>query len=145
MLEAAEKQQIPSISDPEPKARRAALEVRIQQRLPYYTLIERIRIHDFHRFGIVPPDPALQETMFGGPVKLQTQGGMASVALTASGPQAITTGNSSVEQQRPLLIHDGMFFDEGLSKYVNLDEILGAFLSNAPSVIADFERLVGGR
>src|SRR5262245_43513705 len=47
MLEAAEKQEANGLS-------RDALEDRISPMVPYYALIERIRIHDFHRFGIAP-------------------------------------------------------------------------------------------
>ena len=36
-----------------------------------YDLIERIRIHDFHRLGLVPPDPRFKVMMQRGPVKLR--------------------------------------------------------------------------
>jgi hypothetical protein len=95
---------------------RDTLERQISGKLPYYPLIERIRIHDFHRFGLVPPDPNLKQVMFGGPMKLMAQKGAAAVALTPQGQRASTTGNSQVQFQRPLLVQDGDFFDDDSSK-----------------------------
>lgn len=112
MFEAAEKQEVKHLNDPNPKVNRDTLEGQISGKLPYYTLVERIRIHDFHRFGLVPPDPNLKQVMFGGPMKLMAQKGAAAVAVTAQGPRASTTGNSQVQFQRPLLVQDGEFFDD---------------------------------
>jgi hypothetical protein len=136
MLEAAKKQEVKGLDDADPDKNRAALEGRISPMLPYYALIERIRIHDFHRFGVVPPDPRVREVMFGGPVRLTAQKGAASVALTSEGPQYRTTGNSKKALQRPLLADDGLFFDDDSSRYVSLEEVLKAFLSACPEVIS---------
>ncbi len=142
MLEAAEKQEVKELNDPDPKKNRTALEDHISGRLPFYTLIEHIRIHDFHRFGILPPDPALKQVMLGGPVKLIAQKGLAAVSMTAQGLEELTTGGSQVKPQRPLLNKDGAFFDEQSSEYVSLDKALQAFLREAPDVISEFEKLV---
>ncbi len=108
MLEAAEKQEIKGLN-------RKALEDQISRKLPFYTLLEHIRIHDFHRFGILPPDPALKQVMFGGPLKLIAQKGVAVVSMTAQGVKVQTTGESHVLQ---------------------------AFLRKAPNVITEFEKLI---
>ncbi len=142
MLEAAEKQEVKGFTDPDPKKNRKALEDQISEKLPFYTLLEHIRIHDFHRFGILPPDPAKRQVMFGGPVKLIVQKGVAAISMTEQGIEVQTTGGSQVKQQRSLLNQDGAFFDEQSSGYVSLDNVLQAFLREAPDVISEFEKLV---
>ncbi|MCG6856779.1 MAG: hypothetical protein LJE67_01790 [Salaquimonas sp.] len=144
MLEAAEKQEVGNSYDSNLNADRKALEEQIAPMLPYYFLIERIRIHDFHRFGILPPDHELKEMFFGGPVELIAQNGAATVALRPERPEYITNGNSWVQGQRPLLNQDGLFFDDDSSKCVTLHEILETFLAKAPDAISAFaERLKG--
>jgi len=142
MLEAAEKQEVKNLQNPDPKLNRKAFESDVTSKLPYYLLLERIRIHDFHRFGILPPDPNFTQVMFGGPMKLKTQKGVAALAVTDQGPQVLTSGNSKVELQRPLLIRDGEFFDDSSSKYVNLGDVLNAFLARVPDVIVEFEKRI---
>ena len=142
MLEAAEKQEVRELNDPDPKKNRTALQDRISGKLPFYTLLEIVRIHDFHRFGILPPDPAIRQVMLGGPMKLIAQKGAAAVSVTPQGVEVQTTGGSQVKQQRPLLNQDGAFFDEQSSEYVSLDNVLQAFLREAPDVISEFEELV---
>jgi hypothetical protein len=135
MLEAAEKQEARGLS-------RDALEDQISPTVPYYTLIECIRIHDFHRFGIAPPDPSLTEIMVGGPMRLMAQKGSAAVVVVDGQLLVKTTGGSQVRLQRPLLCRDGEFFDEQSAKYVKLEEILTAFMARAPAVVSEFEKLV---
>jgi hypothetical protein len=142
MLEAAEKQEVKSLNANNSTSSRNALEALILPKLPYYSLIERIRIHDFHRFGLVAPNPEFIETMYGGPIKLTAQRGMASIAIPPSGPVVTLTGGSSIKMQRPLLVSDGKFFDDDSSTYVDLGEILNAFLAKAPQVVSEFAQLV---
>ncbi len=142
MLEAAEKQEVRGFNDSDPQKNRKALVDQISRKLPFYTLLEYVRIHDFHRFGILPPDPALKQVMLGGPLKLTAQKGLATVSMTAQGIKVQTTGGSQVKQQRPLLNQDGAFFDEQSSEYVSLDKALQAFLREAPDVISEFEKLM---
>lgn len=142
MLEAAEEGEIGSLTVASSKADRKELERKITPALPYYSLLERIRIHDFHRFGITPPDPSVRKMMLGGPMKLKLQSGGASIAATSDGPKFAATGKSSVELQRPLQIDDGTFFDEQSNRYVSLEEVIDTFLQQAPSVIAEFEKCV---
>ncbi len=142
MLEAAEKQEVKDSDDPDSKINREAFEDQVPRKLPFYNLLEIVRIHDFHRFGILPPDPALNQVVLGGPVKLTAQKGSATISMTAQGVEVQTTGGSQVKQQRPLLIQDGAFFDEQSSEYVSLDIALQAFLREAPDAISEFEKLV---
>jgi hypothetical protein len=139
MLEAASKQQVRDPGDPDARLDRAALELWFKPKLPYYALIECIRIHDFHRFGIVPQDPAMQSMMLGGPIKLKASQGLAGIV----GGVAVASGNSTVEQQRPLYIQDGEFLDNESSKLVRIDSVVGTFLAAAALVISEFENLVG--
>ena len=142
MFEAAEKSEVKGFNDHDQKTNRKALKDQISRTLPFYTLLEHIRIHDFHRFGILPPDPAVIQVMLGGPLKLTAHKGSAAVSITAQGVQIQTTGGSRVKPQRHLLNQDGAFFDERSSEYVSLDRILQDFLREAPDVISEFEKLV---
>ncbi len=56
---------------------REDLKAQLEKQIPWYDLIERIRIHDFHRFGLVPPDPRLEVMIQRGPVKLRARKGVA--------------------------------------------------------------------
>lgn len=132
IYEAADKQQLPQ--------RRNEIKKDIQQHLRWYSLIERIRIHDFHRVGIVPSDPRLTTTTLVGPVKLKARKGAAVYQVRREGPKKLTTGYSKIEEQRPLLIQGDRFFDDDAQKYVALSDILCDFLADASKVIEEFEK-----
>ena len=102
---------------------------------PRYELIEKIRIHDFHRFGLVLPDSHFKTLSINGPIKLKAHKGTAIYSI----PHKICTGNSHIEEQRPLLINDGKFFDEKKGEYVTLEQIVRDFLENIPAVIGWFK------
>ena len=142
MLEAAQKQEVKHLKGPDPKINRDLLEAHITPKISYYYLIERIRIHDFHRFGLTPPNPIVKEIRFGGPMKLTAQKGDAALSVTSQGPQISTTGGSHVKFLRPLLVEDGQFFDEDSNQYVSLERILTAFLEKVPAVVVEFEGFV---
>ena len=110
----------------------------IAPKLPYYNLLYRIRIHDFHRFGCLPPSQKYKTEFIGGPIKLRANKGIASLSLTAEKPKYVVTGNSSIEEDRPLFIRNGLFFDGESGKFVPLDKILDDFLRAVPSVIEYF-------
>jgi len=135
MFEAVDQRQLNST--------REDLKVHLCARIPWYDLIERIRIHDFHRFGLVPPDPRFKVMTHGGPVKLRAHKGAAVYRVPASGPEKLTTGNSDIQEQRPLLSIDGQFFDDATREYVSLDRILRDFVSAAVETIKEFERNLG--
>jgi hypothetical protein len=103
---------------------------------PRYSLVEKIRIHDFHRFGLVPPDRCFKTLSVGGPIKLMAHKGTAIYSIT----QKICTGDSNINEQRPLLIGNGKFFDEKTGEYVTLKQILKDFLEKIPAVIGWFEK-----
>jgi len=132
IFEAADKGQI--------NATREDLKVRLREQIPWYDLIERVRIHDFHRFGLVPPDPRFRVMMEGGPVKLRARQGTAVYRVPTTGPEKLTTGNSEIEEQRPLLSDDGKFFDDATRQYVSLDQIVRDFASAAVDAIGEFEK-----
>lgn len=139
-LEAAEKQELKDITDADPQVRRKRLEDDIRPQLPFYTLVEIIRIHDFHRFGIPPPNPAVREVFVGGPVKVTAQKGSVAVTLDSKGLDVQSAGNSHTKTQRPLVNADGAFWDEQTSQYMTLDAILDMFLSKADDVMGAFEK-----
>jgi len=140
MLEAAQKQEIGNLQDSDPKVNRDAFETTISRHVPFYLLIERIRIHDFHRFGLVPPNSEFREATVLGPIKLIANKGTAAVAMSSEGLRVIETGESKVKQQRPLVLDDGRFFDDESSQWVGLDEILRAVLKQSESILSVFEQ-----
>jgi hypothetical protein len=139
MLESAKQGEVKGFDGLDEQARGKALEELISGEIPFYSLITRIRIHDFHRFGILPPNPAKLTMTFGGPAKLQTEKGSAAIAVGPEGARTAVTGASQVKQQRSLLNVDGSFFDEESSTVVDLDTVLSTFLNAAPAIVSDFE------
>lgn len=131
MLTAAEKEEV--------NLTRENMKAHLRAKIPWFDLIERIRIHDFHRFGLVPPDPQLKVMMLGGPVKLKARKGAAIYRVTDSGPEKLTTGTSEIQEHRPLLINDGRFFDDATRTSVSLDQILQDFIPAAVNAIEEFE------
>jgi hypothetical protein len=142
MLTAAELQFLPSFLDRDIRKSRAMFEKEIRPRLPYYQLVEIIRIHDFHRFGCLLPDETYHNVSMQGPIKLTASRGSAALLLSPSGPVSVTTGESRIVPQRPLIVADGKFFDEESSLYLDLAEILDCYLQAVPSVITYFESLL---
>ncbi|MBI2337531.1 MAG: hypothetical protein HYU97_12300 [Deltaproteobacteria bacterium] len=142
MLEAADKQEVCDPKSPKAKINRTDLERLIEAQIPYYFLIERIRIHDFHRFGLLPPHTKYKTTMILGPLKLKSQKGGVNVQLGDVGLETTTTGNSVAKFQRPLIIQDGKMFDEESKEYVALKDILDKFLFEIPKVIKQFSDMV---
>jgi len=145
MLEAAEKQELKLFQNKDTKKSRKEFEEKLIPKLPYYSLLEKIRIHDFHRFGCIPPLQQHKRIFVGGPIKLIANKGSVSLALTPKGPIFAKAGNSSIETQRPLYTENGLFFDEESGKYVPLDKILDDFLSAVRVVITDFTMMVRAR
>ena len=132
ILEASDKEQI--------EEKREDVKVRLSSHIPWYNLIEKIRIHDFHRIGIVPPNPQVKSTMLIGPLQLRARKGSAVYQVRPCGPKKTITGNAEINEQRPLLYSDGRFFDDNTQKYVSLDEILRDFVDGAAETIAEFQR-----
>lgn len=142
MLTAASRQQVRN-SDGIGTSTREDLEASIASRLAHYELIERIRIHDFHRFGLVPTQGSHQtEVSVGGPIKVVGHSGSAAMFLTDYGIATSTTGEMNVKLQRPLVRRDDYFFDDELNQWNSLEHIVTAFLESTPDVIADFESLL---
>ena len=141
MLEAAEKQELIPFRNKDAKESYKKFEEKLAPTLPHYYLIEKIRIHDFHRFGCTPPSSKRRVAFFGGPIKLIAKGGVAALRITSKGPETVLTGNSRTKEQRPLYMDDGRFFEEESKKLLSLEEILGDFLDAVPSAIAEFKQL----
>lgn len=142
MLEAADKEEVKNFNNHALKPNRKNVESKLFSDLPYYLLLERIRIHDFHRFGIVPPDPNKHHSFIGGQIKFKIQNGTAAVSFTDQGIKESTSGNSIVQPQRPLLNQDGKFFDDNSCSYITLRDILKTFLAKVPEVVSSFEKIV---
>lgn len=141
MLDAAQMQQLKGFRNKDGQRSRKDFEETLLPVLPHYDLIEKIRIHDFHRFGLLPPDPKRREIFYGGPTTLRASQGAAVLSIPKDGPKITLTGQSSVKERRPLCSSDGRFFDEKSGMYLALDQILADFLNAVPDVIARFEKL----
>ncbi|MEX2214122.1 MAG: hypothetical protein WD768_08345 [Phycisphaeraceae bacterium] len=144
MLDAAENQELPAYHNKDVKKARKQFEEVLSPRLTHYALIERIRIHDFHRSGCVPPDPKRVEMFFGGQMKLTASKGAAVLSIPSTGPKVTLTGNSSVKDQRSLCNVDGAFFDPVSDQYLPLHRVLVEYLKDVPDTIAWFEEQMAG-
>jgi hypothetical protein len=143
MLEAAFKQELKGYQEPDANKNRKNFETTHLSTLPFYLLIEKIRIHDFHRFGCVLDLP---QVFYGGRTKLTASQGEAAIFFPLAGnggKEILTTGNSNVEEQRALLRNGDAFFDDSKSCYVKLDRILLENLNAIVPVISQFKDLIG--
>ncbi len=140
MLYAVEVQEIKPFPDSIKEKRRKEFKQELFNMLPYSSLLEKIRIHDFHRFGCLPPSQTHIHEFVGGPIKLKANKGMVSLSLLSKGTKLTVTGNSSFEEQRSLDTRNGSFFDDKSRQYVTLDRILNDFLSEVPNAITKFGR-----
>jgi hypothetical protein len=143
MLDAAEQQELSGFKDPDRKKSRREFEQRYLAGLPHYLLIEKIRIHDFHRHGCVPDTQAI---LLSGPIKLTACAGEAGISFPIHGAgtmQVMTTGRSKVQEQRPLLQYGFKFWDDVSNTCLALDEILVPYLNAIGPVINQFKSLTG--
>lgn len=141
MLEAVEHHELNGMEGIDAKERRKEFEDRHLAGLPYYALIEKIRIHDFHRFGLRPQ----LGLAVGGPIKFRGGPGEAAIAFPLHGPggkQVVATGRSKVIEQRPLAQQGMKFLDDASAEYKSLDEILTAYLGAVGPVIGTFRSLL---
>lgn len=145
MLTSAEKQELRDFRNKDEGRSYSDFEKVLEPKLPYYSLLKKIRFHDFHRFGCIPPDLAHHKSFLGGPIELVAKKGTAAIVMTPKGPKYTKTGNSSIKPKRPLCTDDGFFFDEHSEQYLSLEEILQKYLNAIPQVIADFESLMAVR
>ena len=129
MLEAAKMEVV--------KITRDDLEKQLISKLPGYMLIEKVRIHDFHRFGVMPRPGYFM----GGLVRLSARSGHAMMAPGPSGPGISTSGQSRVIEQRSLHFEKDRVFDDESRRYVTIDEMLGRYLDAVPAVIEGFRKL----
>jgi len=132
ILDAADKDQLDTSRD--------QLKKTLPKKLRWYNLIEKIRIHDFHRFGLIPPNPNMNGFFLGGPIKLHARKGKAVYSIPSTGPQKECTGNSCIKEDRPLISKDGHFCDDETNKYVTMEQILKDFLCDVPAVIDEFKK-----
>lgn len=141
MLEAAMKLELEGFQDADPKKNRNDFEAAHLLGLPHYHLIEKIRIHDFHRFGCKPK----AGFFCGGPIKLTANQGEAAIFWPLHGEskkEKIETGKSKVSEQRPLQVNGDKFLDEVSNKYLTLDEILGPYHAAIVPLVTTFKELV---
>jgi hypothetical protein len=129
MLEAADKQEV--------KKGRKELEKMLKSTLPRYLLIEKLRIHDFHRFGLLER-PGF---FLGGTIKLIANQGGASLRITPWGPKITLTGSSRVKRMRPLTMNGDKALDEDKNEYIPIERILSEYLDAVPKAIDEFLKL----
>lgn len=119
------------------KVGRDDLDQRLERILPGYLLIEKVRIHDFHRFGVIP----IPGISMGGLIRIQARGGHASLVLGPNGPEISTSGQSRVIQQRALCMEGDRVFDDESGRYMTLEELLTPYLEAVPRAIDEFRSL----
>jgi len=77
---------------------------------------------------------------------LKANAGAAAIYVPMDGlnpKEAIATGKSKVEEQRPLLRNGDLFFDDVSHTYLSLEQILVAYLAAVEPVISKFKELIG--
>ena len=113
------------------------LEQMLETNLPGCSLIRRIRIHDFHRFGL--PE---QEGMFlSGPIRLTAENGCAVISLTRNGIEETCTGASRIEPKDSPVIAGDKVRDDETETWVPLADLLRDYLAAVPGAIRAFEHL----
>lgn len=120
---------------------REELKTMLRPLLPGFLLVEKIRIHDFHRFGIAPPIDGGVMQIFMGPMKLKASKGAAVASFPlGEAPDIDTTGNSQVKSQRGLLSVNGAYHDEDADRYGDLATLIREFISAVPAAVAVHEK-----
>ena len=114
------------------------LDERIGTALPRHELIQRIRFHDFHRFGVMPRPAAF----VGGPMRLKaSKGGIAQVQFSPSGPQITERGNANVVLNRELQTDGDRAFDDASGQWVPIDQAIQEYVEALPAALKIFEGL----
>ena len=131
MLEAATRGQL--------RLKRDEVERELERKLRHYHLVEKIRIHDFHRFGVIERDGVF----LGGPMKLRPRKGTAAIRLTPHGRVLSVTGDSRIDEQRPLEMAGDQVFDGTSRRYLPLDQVLDEYLQEVPAAIRRFREGFG--
>lgn len=120
---------------------REPLRPEISKRLARYDLIYRVRIHDFHRFGVLPNN----SLFIGGPMTLTAKGGYATAQFPPGGMQQTCTGESYIdnkEQKKVLQVSGEYLFDEERREWVWLGKALTEHLRAMPTAISYLESVL---
>jgi len=110
--------------------------------ISFFLLIEKIRRHDFHRFGCLPPASKYKTLFIGGPIKLKASSGFAGMQISSEGKEIIISNKSSVDEQRSLYGNDGLFYDESSNRYLTLDFIVEEYTKSIQDVVKNFKNLI---
>ena len=121
---------------------RQDLKTWFENEISFFLLIEKIRIHDFHRFGCLPPSNKYITSFIGGPIKLTASSGYAGMQISSKGEAISTSGNSSINKQRPLYNNDGLFYDESSDSYIKLEYILEEYTKSLENIVSKFKKLI---
>lgn len=132
MLEAADKQEV--------SMNREDLETILIGKLTHYMLIYRLRIHDFHRFGLLER-PGI---MVQGPIKLKVQGkgSTAAIVVTPQGLKKTVTHGAQIDEDRPLNLHCDQVYEEEDGKYLPIEQVVSEYLAAVPSAIDEFKNVI---
>ena len=144
MTAAAEKGEVQALLEHGKRKRRMLLRDEMQGILPYFELVYRARIHDFHRAAFAP-DPERDEIRISGPIKFTAAPGESVVGVPGGQGLEITKGpESSVTADIPLTWHNDELLDETSREFVPLADVLREYLDAVPKAIARFEELRDG-
>lgn len=109
--------------------------------IPYLDLIYRIRVHDFHRFGIKHHPPGVDFSAFQGPITLTAQKGHAGISMGDT-LTSFKSGNASVKENRPLYRQNNYFLDQETNNFVSLENIMEGFQKSIKERIIEVERFL---
>jgi hypothetical protein len=106
--------------------------------LPHHQLIQAIRFHDFHRFGVIERPGVF----IGGPMRIRTRkGGGAQIQFLPSGPRITKRGNADVVLNRPLQMNSGRVFDDASRDWVPIEQAIRDYVEALPAALELFECL----
>jgi len=106
--------------------------------LPHYELIGRLRVHDFHRYGLRPHPGVVMQ----GPISVRGGPGGATIAIGPSGEVIKeTSGGMSISENRPVTIMGEKVLVEATGQYLMLPQILRPYLEALPEAIMRFREL----
>jgi hypothetical protein len=124
--------------------------------LPRYSLLKRIRIHNFHREPIQIPDQNKGRTIhMHGPVSISAgtePNAYASVSYMPgdpSGPKFETGGSGKINRnpeggEKEIWVDDGKLWDEHKEQWVHLDLALYEYLDKVPEFLKQAAALRSG-
>lgn len=143
MLDGAKNQVLSKFNNKDGQLSRKNFEAQLVPKVKHYHLLERIRIHDFHRIGILPPGPTRNKVFFNGPMVLKARKGGTTLTIPSTGPKITRTGDSPPpHDQRSMCWQNEKVYDDVSSKYIPLNQVIAEYLKTLPDTIDWYAQLM---